>query len=307
LFVSFIEKTVSLCLGSFVSNHIGGIVTTMGINGILPGRTKGRATLRVRSLEPYSAEFTSAQIGVIADIAEKYGSGQVHVTARQTIEIPDIETPNIPAIETLLNDTGLSTGSSGNYTRNVTACSRWCLYNVLPVSDLARKLNKIHADRQLPGKTIISLSGCGFSCTRSRTSDIGIIALSAFEVSADKCTNCTLCVREPLGCQVEAITLTEHGVVIDEDRCIQCGFCTNVCKPSSITLKGTSFDILVGGSGGITPREAVFLKNVPTEDAVIEEIETLLSRYSVYAENGERIGEVIERSGSGFLKEMRHG
>jgi anaerobic sulfite reductase subunit C len=279
----------------------------MEMNGILPGRTKGKATLRVRSLKPYSAEFTSAQIGVIADIAEKFGSGQAHVTARQTIEIPDIETSSIPTIATLLNNSGLATGSSGDFTRNVMACSRWCLYNVLPVSDLAQKLNKLHADRQHPGKTIISLSGCGFSCTRSRTSDIGIIARSAIEVSVDKCTGCTLCVREPLGCQVEAITLTDDGVVIDEERCIQCGFCTNVCKPSSITLKGTSFDILVGGSGGITPREAVFLKNVPTEDAVIEEISTLLGRYSEIAEKGERLGAVIERSGLGFLEEVEHG
>lgn len=275
-------------------------------NGILPGRSAGKATLRVRSIEPYSAEFTSEQVGVIADIAEKYGSGQVHVTARQTIEIPDVENMNIPAVSSLLHDSGLDTGSSGNFTRNVMACSRWCLYNAVPISDLAQKLNKLHADRELPGKTIISLSGCGFSCTRSRTSDIGVIARSDIEISGDKCTGCTLCVREPLGCQVEAITLTDNGVLIDDDRCIQCGFCTNVCKPSSITLKGTSFDILVGGSGGITPREAVYWKNVPTEDAVVEEINTLLNRYSAVAEKGERIGRVIDRSGSEILDEVSH-
>jgi len=278
----------------------------MEINGIMQGRTDGKAVLRVRSMEPYSAEFTSEQIGVVADVAEKYGSGQVHVTARQTIEIPDVEASNILTVTLLLHDSGLAIGSSGHFTRNVLACSRWCLYNAVPVSDLARKLNILHADRQLPGKTIISLSGCGFSCTRSRTSDIGVIARSEIEVSADKCTGCTLCVREPLGCQVEAITLTDNGVVIDKDRCIQCGFCTNVCKPSSITLQKTSFDILIGGSGGITPREAVFFKNVPTEDAVVEEINSLLNRYTALAERGERIGKVIERSGSDILKEVSH-
>jgi len=75
----------------------------MGKNGILPGRTEGKATLRVRSLEPHSAEFTSEQIGAIADIAERYGSGQVHVSARQTIEIPDIERSAIKEVSVLLN------------------------------------------------------------------------------------------------------------------------------------------------------------------------------------------------------------
>jgi dissimilatory sulfite reductase (desulfoviridin) alpha/beta subunit len=58
---------------------------------VLPGRTKGKCTLRLASNDPCSAELTAEQIGIIADIAEKYGSGSVHVTSRQTIEIPDVE------------------------------------------------------------------------------------------------------------------------------------------------------------------------------------------------------------------------
>ncbi len=71
--------------------------------GIIPGRLKERTTLRVRSLEPYSSELKAEQIGVIADIAEKYGSGVVHVTPRQTIEIPDIEHSYLEDINKILN------------------------------------------------------------------------------------------------------------------------------------------------------------------------------------------------------------
>jgi dissimilatory sulfite reductase (desulfoviridin) alpha/beta subunit len=276
-------------------------------NGILPGRIKGKATLRVRSLEPYSAEFTSEQIGVLADIAEQYGSGQAHVTARQTVEIPDVETASIAAVSALLNNTGLYVGSSGSFLRNVMACSRWCLYNVLPVSDLAQRLNKLHADRKLPGKTLISLSGCSFSCTRSRTSDIGVIGRSNIALTENPCIHCTLCVREPLGCQVEAITLTEAGPEIDLKRCVHCGFCTAVCKPATIGIMGTSFDILIGGSGGITPKAGIFWKNVPTEDAVVEEIDRILACYAAVAKPGERTGALLARSGAGFLEEVGHG
>ncbi|NOX25846.1 MAG: hypothetical protein GXP59_07005 [Deltaproteobacteria bacterium] len=276
-------------------------------NGILPGRTEGKATIRVRSLEPHSAEFTSEQIGTIADIAERYGSGQVHVSARQTIEIADIERSAIKEVFVLLNGNGLYAGSSGHFMRNVMACSRWCLYNVFPLSDLARKLNNLYAEQKLPGKTDISLSGCGFSCTRSRTSDIGIIAQATIEVNADKCTECTLCVREPLGCQVEAITLSDHSVSVDGDRCIQCGYCTNVCKFSSLVLKGTSFAIFIGGSGGITPKEGLIWKSVASEQDVVDEIAGLLKCYSSVAQKGERIGSVIERLGLDSLTEVNHG
>ncbi len=137
--------------------------------GILPGRIKERVTLRIQSLEPYSSELTAEQIGAIADIAEAYGSGSVHVTPRQTIEIPDIGIARLEGIRNLLNNYGLYTGSSGRYLRNIIACSRWCLYNAIPVSDLAQKLNNLFHRRILPGKTNIALSGCDFSCVSSRT------------------------------------------------------------------------------------------------------------------------------------------
>ncbi len=280
----------------------------MKSNGILPGRNESRATLRIQSIEPLSAEMTSAQIGVIADIAEKYGSGQVHVTPRQTIEIPDVERAYIDEIHPMLNRVGLYTGSAGNYLRNVVACSKWCLFNAVPVSDLAQKLNKLYHQRELPGKTAVSLSGCNFSCTRSRTSDIGVIARRHIEVNNDNiCVDCKVCIRAPLGCQMDAITLAEKAVFIDESLCIECGFCTTVCRPESIQETGTSFDILLGGSGGFFPREASFYKNVPTEEATIAEIDAVFDQYTAVAQTGERLGQVMERLGTDFLLEVQHG
>ncbi len=270
--------------------------------GILPGRLKERVTLRIQSIEPYSSELTSEQIGVIADIAESYGSGSVHITPRQTIEIPDIEISHLEDIKDLLKNYGLYAGSSGRYLRNVIACSRWCLYNVLPLSDLAQRLNSLHQRRILPGKTVISLSGCDFSCVRSRTSDIGIIARAEIELTDKACKKCSLCVKEPLGCQVDAIKITEEGVLIDTERCIKCGFCTNVCKPETIRLKFRYFDIFVGGSGGLTPKEAQIYKNVSSENELVKEIDNILNRYTMTADEDERIRDVIERQGIGALE-----
>jgi len=266
-------------------------------SGILPGRMQNRVALRVRSVEPYSSELTGEQIGVLADIAEKYGSGIVHVTPRQTVEIPDINRADTDDVHMLLKGAGLFTGSSGGNVRNIIACSRWCLYNAFPVTDIALTLNRKYRDRILPGKTTISLSGCDFSCVRSRTSDIGIIARAEIEVTDKKCKKCSLCVKEPLGCQVDAVTVTDDGVIINTENCIRCGFCTNICKPETLRVRLRSFDLFLGGCGGVRPQEAVFYKNVSTENEVLNIIDNVLDRYEELAQEGERIRDVIERSG----------
>jgi len=265
--------------------------------GIIEGRTQERVTLRLKSVAPYSAELTAGQIGIIADIAEAYGSGTVHITPRQTVEIADIPRGHLPEITAMLEKHGLVPGSSGRALRNVIACSRWCLFNVVPVSDLALKLNRLHGEQTLPGKTTLSLSGCDFSCVRSRTSDIGIIARSDIAVTDKKCKKCSLCIKEPLGCQVDAIEVNDDGVVIHTDKCIRCGFCTNVCKPGSIALKGTGFDLFLGGNGGVKPRAGEFFRHARTEDEVLRMLDHILARYAAVARPAERIGDVIESRG----------
>ncbi|MFC1769746.1 hypothetical protein ACFLZI_01660 [Nitrospirota bacterium] len=270
---------------------------TMEFNGVIPGRGKGKLTLRITSSEPYSAEFTATQIGVLADIAEEYGSGQVHVTPRQTVEIPHVDETHLGDITSTLTLNDLALGSAGSYLRNVTACSRWCLYNAFPLSDTAQRLNAKYIELQLPGKTNISLSGCDFSCVRSRTSDIGVIARADIELTDKKCKQCKLCVKEPLGCQVDAITLTEDGVTIDQQKCVRCGFCSNVCKPDTIIMKASGFDVFVGGNGGVKSREAKLYRSVNAEDELMDLIDEILTRYPMSALEGERIGDVIERVG----------
>ncbi len=275
----------------------------MSGNGIVTGRAKGRVTLRIRSIEPYTSEFTAGQIGVIADIAEQYGSGAAHVTPRQTIEVPHIGIDELPVIERLLAGHGLSAGSTGQYLRNVAACSMWCLYNVSPMRGAAQKLNSLLSEKTLPGKTNISLSGCDFSCVRSRTSDIGVIARALIVKTEKPCKQCSLCVKEPLGCQADAITLTREGVHIDRRKCVRCGFCSGICRPGTIAVKAREFDIFVGGNGGVKPREALLHCTVPSEEDALELIGKILDRYSSLAEKGERIGDLIERAGMGWLED----
>ncbi len=264
---------------------------------VIKGQRKDKVVLRVAAIKPYSSEFTSEQLNIIADIAERFGSGQVHVTARQTVEIPDVPEASVGEVVNLLNEYGLRLGSIGNALRNVIACSRWCLYNVSPMSDLACEINTQYLDYEFPGKTTISLSGCDFSCVRSRTSDIGVIARADIELTEKQCKHCKLCIKDPLGCQVDAIELTDDGVVIDRARCVRCGFCWNVCRPGTIKAEKTYYDVFVGGKGGLRPKEAKLLTSVEGEETLKRLIKIVLDTYVKEADEGERIADLIERKG----------
>jgi dissimilatory sulfite reductase (desulfoviridin) alpha/beta subunit len=87
----------------------------MNDNGIIEGRTEGRIVLRVRSEVPYSAEFTADRIGALADIAEKYGLGEVHITPRQTVEIPHVDRAPCLMSESFWPATGFSRAVPGRY------------------------------------------------------------------------------------------------------------------------------------------------------------------------------------------------
>ena len=264
---------------------------------VLQCRSNDKVVLRIAAIQPFSSEFTSEQLNIIADIAEHYGSGQVHVTARQTVEVPDVPIERVNEITEILQKNGLRLGSVGNVLRNVIACSRWCLYNVSPMSDLACQLNAEYLGYEFPGKTTISLSGCDFSCVRSRTSDIGVIARADIELTEKQCKHCKLCIKDPLGCQVDAIELTDDGVVIDRQRCVRCGFCWNVCRPGTIKAEKTYFDVFVGGKGGIKPREAYLLTSVEGEETLKKLIGIIVEIYKKEAKEGERIADLIERKG----------
>ena len=54
-------------------------------------------------------------------------------------------------------------------------------------------------------------------------------------ISREMCTGCQLCVDE---CIVGAISMEEEAAVIDEDECIRCGVCHDVCPNEAVRHDG---------------------------------------------------------------------
>jgi ferredoxin len=53
-------------------------------------------------------------------------------------------------------------------------------------------------------------------------------ALISYQISADKCTGCTLCAQK---CPVQAISgEVKKPHLINQDKCIKCGLCYDACR-----------------------------------------------------------------------------
>ena len=148
--------------------------------GIYEQRENGTYMVRIRGA---AGVFLPHQAKRIAELAERYGSGVVHVTTRQDLQIHSVAIENTPAILESLLDVALSTrGGGGNTVRNISACpnSGVCsdeLFDVTPYATaLTEYLLRDRANFNLPRKFKVAFSGCSKGCALSAVADLGFFA-----------------------------------------------------------------------------------------------------------------------------------
>ena len=78
--------------------------------GFMRQKQKGCFSLRVAVV---GGNLTAENIKTIAEVAEEYGQGYVHMTSRQGIEIPFIKVEDINVVKQKLADGGVGTGVCG--------------------------------------------------------------------------------------------------------------------------------------------------------------------------------------------------
>lgn len=130
-----------------------------------------------------SGIMTADQIHCMADFADTYASGILHVTTRQDIQFHYVKLENVPQGLEDFAKCGLTTREAcGNTVRNVTAChkSGTCaeeLFDVVPYAKAATHLLLRHPLTQnLPRKFKISFGGCK-GCGLASIHDIGANAV----------------------------------------------------------------------------------------------------------------------------------
>lgn len=215
----------------------------------------------------------------IARIARKYGSDEVHLTTRQTIEIPHVPVTELEKIEKALNKNGTPVGSERDEIVNIIACPGIdrCRFGNINSIALAKRLDEKIFGQDMPVKVRISISACSYACTSPILNEIGIIGRVEPLRTPGLCTGCGTCVEY---CKECAISIINGISVVQNEKCIKCGVCIHSCPYTLLKEQNKHYLITVGGRRGRHPRLGRELVEVESEDAVIEVIERIV--YWIY-------------------------
>lgn len=127
--------------------------------GYMRQKQKGYGSLRLAVI---GGNLTAENIKKVAEVAEKYGRGYVHMTSRQGIEIPFIKVEELAEVKEELAKDGVGTGVCGPRVRTITACqgSEVCPSGCIDTYTLAQELDARYFGRELPHKFKFGVTGC---------------------------------------------------------------------------------------------------------------------------------------------------
>ncbi len=168
--------------------------------------------------------------------------------------------------------------------------------------DLLKMLKeKVEGQLKFHHEFRISISDCPNSCSRPQIADIGVIGAKKPAVDTSVCSGCGSCV---VICKENAFEMSEDGesVTYDEEACIACGKCLNICPTGAITEGTQGYRVQLGGKLGRHPQLARELPGIYPETELLEIIEKCLDHHVLCNVGGERFGEVINKTGTEFLK-----
>src|SRR5690242_14005041 len=134
---------------------------------------------------PYG-KVTAEQIEMLADCAEEYSNGVLHITTRQDVQLHFVDIEDTPDLHRRLAAVGITTREAcGNSVRNVTGCpfAGICSHEAFDISPYARAEMRFllgHRDVQDFGRKFkIAFSGCAddaLGCGRAMMHDLGFVA-----------------------------------------------------------------------------------------------------------------------------------
>lgn len=140
----------------------------------------------------------------------------------------------------------------------------------------------------------VSVSDCPNACSRPQIVDLGLIGAQLPKVSEETCIQCGACVE---ACREEAVSLSDRGPTVDFAKCLACGKCISACPTGSLQEAARGFRILAGGKLGRRPKLAEELPGIHRTEEALEVIDQFLDHYQRHCQRGERLGEVLERTG----------
>ncbi|ACL16482.1 4Fe-4S dicluster domain-containing protein [Methanosphaerula palustris] len=273
--------------------------------GMIQQKQKEFFALRLHSV---GGDFTTQQIRGIAEIADTFGKGQIHLSTRQGIEIHFVHGADLEKAKSELEAVGVTMGACGPRIRVITACpgTLTCRWGIIDTKEISGYLDTTYFREETPHKFKMAVTGCPHNCAKATENDIGVMGGIIPGWLEFGCNDCGLCVNI---CPTGAISREGSSYSLDLDKCINCSICTASCPTGSWVAVQKGYILWIGGTMGKIPRLASRL------DGVIESKERLYElikrAVTYYRENGrkkERFGHMIDRIGLETVKaEILHG
>lgn len=227
-----------------------------------PDKFNGRVITR-------NGKITAEEARTIAEAAEIYGSGEVTMTSRLTMEIQGVPYDNIEPLREYLMQAGLEMGGTGSKVRPVVSCKgTTCQYGLIDTFALSEEIHERffhgYSDVKLPHKFKIAVGGCPNNCVKPDLNDLGIIGQKVPWVDLEKCRGCRICQVEK-NCPIHAAAMVDGKIVIDENVCNHCGRCVSKC-PFGVTEEFVSgYRVYIGGRWGKKVARGRYLEKVFTD------------------------------------------
>ncbi|HOT94681.1 MAG TPA: 4Fe-4S binding protein [Methanoregulaceae archaeon] len=239
--------------------------------GVITQANPERVTVRTRLP---AGILTLDQLRGLGEIAERFGADHVHLTTRQTVEIPHLDPDRIEELARDLEANGTPVGAERHEVVNIVACpgTDRCKYANVETIGLAQELDRRFFGRDLPVKVRITVAGCPNCCNNALLNEIGIIGRIRPIRTPGLCTGCGTCVQY---CREQAVTIRNGVCRLDEDRCSLCGMCIHSCPFSLIRAEDRHYLVLVGGMSGRHPtpgRELIRVDSPETVVAVVDRV-----------------------------------
>lgn len=272
--------------------------------GFMKQIQKDQFALRIKIV---GGNLEAEKLKTIYHIADKYGEKTVHMTSRQSIEIPFIKLNDIKAVKQELAKAGLEPGACGPRVRTITACqgNRVCSSGLIDTTELAIEFDERYFAMELPHKFKLGITGCRNNCLKAEENDLGVKGGIEPSWNESLCTYCGLCEAV---CPVKAIKVDKknRNLSFNLDDCIYCGKCVKSC-PFDAWEGKAGFIISFGGLFG--NRISVGRQIVPilfNKEDVHKVVEITLDFFNRYGKPNERFGNTLDRVGWNLLeKELK--
>lgn len=253
-----------------------------------------------------NGRITTDEHRAIAEAADRFGSGQVAMTTRLTMEIQGVRYENIQPLTDFLSAYGLTTGGTGALVRPVVSCKgTTCQYGLIDTYALSEKIHERfyvgYHNMPLPHKFKIAVGGCPNNCVKPDLNDLGVVGQRVPVPDTEKCRGCKKCQIEK-NCPIHAAKLEDGKISIDPDACNHCGRCKGKCPFGAVEEYREGYKILIGGRWG---KKTACGQPLPRLFTTEEEVMTVIDRaILLFREEGiagERFADTVARLGFDYV------